>query len=159
MARYGSIALLMLVLLTVWPSRASADLTAFAGVSSTPSGRSAKGVAIGLGLIIVGFEFEYSKITEDETQAAAGLTTGMGNIMVMTPTVKLQLYATTGGGVYRETFREFTTTNFATNLGGGAKIGLAGPIRLRIDYRVFSLNGSPLLKRYQRMYGGLSLSF
>ena len=159
MARYSALALLVLTLLAASPAPALADLTAFAGVSSTPSSRSAKGVAIGIGLVIVGFEFEYSKIAEDETQAAAGLTTGMGNIVLMTPTVKLQLYATTGGGLYRETVRDFTTTNFATNIGGGAKIGLAGPIRLRIDYRVFSLNGSPVLKRYQRIYGGVSLSF
>jgi hypothetical protein len=159
MARYGSIAMLLVLVLTITPAPAEADVTGFLGVSSTPSGRSAKGIAIGIGLIIVGFEFEYSNIAQDESQAAAGLTTGMGNIQVMTPTVKLQLYATTGGGLYRETYRDITTTNFATNIGGGVKIGLAGPIRLRIDYRVVNLNGNPTLKRYQRVYGGLSLSF
>jgi hypothetical protein len=159
MARKCSIALLMMLLLMASPRPAAADVTGFLGVSSTPSGRSAKGIAIGIGLIIVGFEFEYSKISEDESQAAAGLTTGMGNLQVMTPTTKLQLYATTGGGLYRETYRDVTTTNFATNIGGGVKIGLAGPVRLRIDYRIFNLNGNPTLKRYQRVYGGLSLSF
>ena len=159
MSRYGALAALVVLLLTLAPAPAAADVTGFLGVSSTPSGRSAKGIAIGIGLVIVGFEFEYSKISEDETTAAAGLTTGMANIQVMTPTIKLQLYATTGGGLYRETYRDVNTTSFATNIGGGVKIGLAGPVRLRIDYRVFNLNGNPTLRRYQRVYGGLSLSF
>lgn len=147
------------LMVSLTPTPALADVTGFLGASSTPSSRSAKGIAIGIGLIIFGFEFEYASIAEDESQAAAGLTTGMGNIMVMTPTFKVQLYATTGAGLYRETYRDLRTTHFATNLGGGAKIGLAGPIRVRIDYRVFSLSGAPTLARYQRVYGGLSLSF
>ena len=107
----------------------------------------------------MGFEFEYAKIVEDETTAAPELTTGMGNLMVMTPSHKVQLYATTGGGLFHERYRDFTTTNFGANVGGGVKIALAGPIRLRIDYRVFSLNGTPITKHVQRFYGGLSLSF
>jgi hypothetical protein len=39
------------------------------------------------------------------------------------------------------------------------KIGLAGPIRLRLDYRVFNLNGNPLYNHVQRFYGGLSIAF
>ena len=39
------------------------------------------------------------------------------------------------------------------------KLALAGPLRLRLDYRVFRLNGNPLFKKVQRFYGGLSLSF
>lgn len=159
MKRFAQISLLTVATLGVYAAPALADVTAFWGVSSTPSSRSAKGISIGLGLIIVGFEFEYGTITEDEAKGAPGLTTGIGNIVVMTPTTKIQLYGTTGGGLFRERYRTFTTTNFVTNIGGGAKIALAGPFKLRLDYRVFSLNGTPITKRVQRFYGGLSLSF
>jgi hypothetical protein len=159
MKRYALIAAWMLLALLVRPALAAADLTAFWGVSPTPASRTAKGVAIGLGLLVVGFEFEYGRIVEDETQAAPELTTGMGNLMVMTPTFKIQLYGTAGGGLYHERFRDYTNTSFGTNVGGGVKIALAGPIRLRVDYRVFSLNGTPILNRVHRVYGGLSLSF
>ena len=141
------------------PRPAAADVTAFWGVSPTPSSRSAKGVAIGLGLLVVGFEFEYAQISEDEVQGAPSLTTGMGNIVVMTPTFKIQLYGTTGGGLFHEQWRDFSTTSFGTNVGGGVKFALAGPVRVRVDYRVFKLNGTPIVSRVQRIYGGLSLSF
>jgi len=145
--------------LTMRPAPAFADLTGFLGFSSTPESRSAKGVALGVSLIIVGFEFEYSKITEDQLKGAPGLTTGSGNILFMTPTSKLQIYGTTGGGVFHETYRTVGTTQLATNIGGGAKIGFAGPIRLRLDYRIFHLNGLPVEKRVQRFYAGLAISF
>jgi hypothetical protein len=159
MQRYGLIASLALVLLTVRPAPAAADLTAFWGVSTSPSTRSAKGVSIGVGLVIVGFEFEYAKTAEDEREAAPELTTSMGNLVLMTPGSGLQLYLTTGGGMYHESLREFTHTSFGTNVGGGAKLSLFGPIRLRLDYRVFSLNGTPLVDRVHRFYGGINLAF
>ena len=141
------------------PSPAFADLTAFFGASPTPASRSARGLAIGVGLIVVGFEFEYGKLTQDDAKGAPGLTTGVGNLMVMTPTYKVQLYGTTGGGIFHEIYRTRGTTSVATNVGGGVKLALAGPIRLRLDYRIFHLSGDPLYKRVQRFYGGLSLSF
>jgi hypothetical protein len=152
-------AALVMAVLGLWPRQASADVTVFLGTSPSPSTRSAKGVSIGLGLLIVGFEFEYAKISEDEPEAAPELTTGMGNIVVMTPTFKIQLYGTTGGGIFHERYRDFTTTNFGTNVGGGIKFALAGPIRLRVDYRIFNLNGTPIVSHVQRVYAGLSLSF
>ena len=45
------------------------------------------------------------------------------------------------------------------NFGGGVKISIAGPFRARIDYRVFTLRGSPLESRPQRIYFGLNLAF
>jgi len=151
--------LLALAILTWRPAPAAADVTVFLGASPTPSSRMAKGVSIGIGLLVVGFEFEYSKLSEDEREAAPSLTTGMGNLVVMTPTSKLQLYGTTGGGVYHERLRDFSTTHVGTNIGGGVKIGLAGPVRLRLDYRIFKLNGTPIIDRVHRFYGGLSLGF
>ncbi len=159
MRRPLAVALLASSLVTILPATAAADVTAFLGAATTPTTRSGKGIAIGIGLIVVGFEFEYAKITEDQTTAAPALTTGMGNLVLMTPTHKLQFYATTGGGIYRERLADYTNTHVATNLGGGAKVALFGPVRLRVDYRVFRLNGTPLYKHVKRMYAGLSLSF
>jgi len=159
MKRSLVILLFTVSLLALRPAPAAADLTGFIGFSPTPDTRSAKGVAIGVSLIVVGFEFEYSHIVEDQAKGTQGLTTGMGNLMVMTPTYKLQLYGTTGGGLFHESYRSTGTTSFGTNIGGGAKLALAGPIRLRLDYRVFNLNGNPLYKRVQRFYGGISVAF
>jgi hypothetical protein len=39
------------------------------------------------------------------------------------------------------------------------KVRLAGPVRLRLDYRVFNLRGSPRYSTPQRFYAGLNLSF
>ena len=50
-------------------------------------------------------------------------------------------------------------TNFGTNIGGGAKITLVGPLRLRIDYRIFNLRGTPRQAHPQRLYAGLNLKF
>jgi hypothetical protein len=158
MKRIGP-ALLALAFLAAVPAPAAADLTGFLGVSPSPASRPARGVSISVGLLIVGFEFEYAKISENEREAAPALTTGMGNLIVVTPTTKVQLYGTAGGGIFRERLRDFATTNVGTNIGGGAKIALAGPIKLRLDYRVFKLNGTPIVDRVQRFYTGLSLGF
>jgi hypothetical protein len=45
------------------------------------------------------------------------------------------------------------------NLGGGAKIRIKGPLRVRLDYRIFKLNGSPLYSPYHRFYAGANLAF
>jgi hypothetical protein len=146
-------------MLLALPRNAAADLTAFYGFSPTPDTRSTRGLAIGISLVIIGFEFEYGNTVEDESTASPGLTTGMGNVMIMTPTFKVQLYGTTGGGMYHESYRDRGTTSFGTNIGGGVKFALFGPIRARIDYRIFNLTGDPLFNHVQRFYGGVSLSF
>jgi hypothetical protein len=49
---------------------------------------------------------------------------------------------------------------FGTNVGGGAKIELIGPLRLRVDYRVFNLSGGDLVDSTpQRIYVGANLAF
>ena len=159
MKRVVVLAAVTLAALVVRPAPAFADLTGFLGFSTTPESRSAKGVAIGVSLIVVGFEFEYSKITEEQVTGAPGLATGSGNVLFMTPTSKIQLYGTTGAGLFHETYRSVGTTQVATNVGGGAKLAFLGPIRLRLDYRIFHLNGTPVEKRVQRFYAGLNIAF
>ena len=152
---------LLLVLLV--PSTAAADLTAFIGVNPTPSNRAVRGLAGGVGLLIVGFEFEYANTSEDLEEAAPGLRTFMVNGLVQTPfpIAGMQFYATAGGGVFRESIDDdlLEETNVGINVGGGVKVSLLGPLRLRLDYRVFTLRGQVLHDRPQRFYAGLNLKF
>jgi opacity protein-like surface antigen len=158
MKRIATITLLTLAALTLRPRTASADATAFVGFSPTLTSRSATGFSVGVSLLIVGFEFEYSHINESPTKNVPGMGSGMFNVSVQTPT-RTQLYLTAGGGVYRESLNADTHTNVGLNVGGGVKIPLAGPVRVRIDYRVFNLNGSTTGKSVQRFYGGVNIAF
>jgi hypothetical protein len=158
MRRIASILLVTLVAVAVTPALAHADFTTFLGVSTTPSSRSAKGFAVGVSLVVIGFEFEYAGVSEKPLSGAPSVRTGMLNGLVQTPT-KTQLYLTAGGGFFRERLGNDSETSFGTNLGGGIKFSLAGPIRLRVDYRVFSFRGNPLYPNPQRIYGGLNIAF
>ena len=127
-------------------------------------------MAIGTGLLIVGFEFEYSSTDEDLTappgvdNVAPAIKTFMFNGLLQTPVpiARMQFYGTLGGGVYHETLSiapNADQTNFGTNVGGGAKITLVGPLRLRVDYRVYSFRGTPRHTNAQRIYAGINLKF
>jgi hypothetical protein len=143
------------------PATAAADVTAFLGVNPTPSSRVVRGISAGVTLLIVGFEFEYANTSEDLTELAPGLRTFMFNGLVQTPfpVAGLQFYGTAGAGGYRETLAETSETHVGINVGGGVKVTLAGPLSLRLDYRVFTLQGEPRHKRPQRFYAGLNLKF
>ena len=140
------------------PDRAAADVTAFLGFSPTPTTHSTRGFAFGLNLLIVGFELEYANTAERLAEGAPGLHTGMINGLLQTPT-RTQFYLTGGAGVYRERLGPASETHVGTNIGGGVKMGLIGPLRLRLDYRVFSLRGSPIQGTPQRFYAGANLAF
>jgi hypothetical protein len=150
------------LLLAVAPvSTAFADLTGFIGTTTTPANRATKGFAIGVGLLVVGFEFEYSSASEDVLGNAPSLRTGMGNVLLQTPgpIMGLQPYFTTGGGMYRERRGTMQETQLGVNTGGGVKISLMGPVKARLDYRIFKLRGAPLHPIVHRLYAGLNLSF
>lgn len=159
--RRALVVLLGVVIFLAIPRTAAADITAFIGVSPTPENRMARGFAVGFGLLIIGFEFEYSTLTEDETARSPSLRTGSGNVLLQTPIEisGVSLYGTLGGGLYRERLFDTQETSFTSNFGGGAKIRLAGPLRMRVDYRVFHLQGDPLNSTYHRFYVGANLSF
>jgi opacity protein-like surface antigen len=172
-------------------STAHADITAFLGASRVRSApevvafeepdrefRTAKGLAVGFGLVIVGFEFEWADTGGSDTCSAGGLSaslcapslmTGMGNVLLQTPRglTPVQVYGTIGAGVYREHWElsdgsELPDRNeygVGTNLGGGVKIDLVGPLRLRVDYRVFKLANDAYDDTPQRFYVGANLSF
>jgi hypothetical protein len=150
-----------LVALLAVPRAASADITGFLGFSPSVGTRAAKGVAVSGGFTVVGFEFEYSDISESADKRAPGLRTGMANVFIQTPVelAGFRFYATAGGGFYAEDLGVASERNVAVNAGGGFKRTLAGPLRLRVDYRIFKLSGSPLNDQYHRLYAGVSLSF
>ena len=148
------------------PSTAAADVTGFIGINATPTTakRMVKGGAIGTGLVIVGFEAEYADTKEDLVLNAPRLRTFMFNGLAQTPIpiAGMQFYATAGGGLFRESMStepDGNETNVGINVGGGAKISIAGPLRLRLDYRVFTLRGSPRHPNVQRFYAGINLKF
>jgi hypothetical protein len=148
-------ALLVLAL----PAPAFADITAFLGILNKPESRPTRGFAAGIGLLVVAFEFEYSNAAEDLEKARPSLTTGMGNVIVQTPFSKLQFYGTAGAGAYRERLGDVQETNVGTNIGGGVKFTLLGPLRARVDYRIFNFRGEPLHPTVQRFYAGANLKF
>ena len=152
------------LLFTAAPARA--DLTGFIGTTTTPTARTAGGFSAGTGFVIVAFEFEYSATQEDLSSAniAPALKTYMFNGLLQTPVpiARTQFYATAGAGAYHETLSTQplnNQTNIGTNIGGGGKINLIGPLRLRLDYRVFTLHGSPRHTPVQRLYAGINLKF
>ena len=150
-----------LLALCLAPDVASADATAFIGRNSAGEDRSVvRGFALSVSLLVVGFEFEYASTSEDATLLTPSLRTTSGNVFAQTFGLPgVQLYATTGVGMYRERLGTDQETAFVLNNGGGAKINIAGPIRARVDYRIFNLRGNPRHKTVQRIYAGVNLRF
>jgi len=142
-------------------SPAFADVTGFIGTNTVPENRRVQGFAAGAGLLIVALEFEYANTPDDLEADAPSLRTGGGNVLLQTPLpiFGIQPYVTTGAGVYRERLGSHVQTGFALNSGAGAKITLVGPLRLRIDYRVFRLGSGALHSPAHRVYAGLNLAF
>jgi len=157
LARY----LLMTAAVLTLASPAYADLTAFVGMTSTPTMRGVKGFAFGSGFLVVAFEFEYSDTSEDLLEGAPSLRTGMGNVLLQTPVPirRFQPYFTTGAGGFHERQGTATETSIGINSGGGVKISLRGPLRARVDYRVFKLRGEPAYSTVHRVYAGINLKF
>jgi hypothetical protein len=142
---------------------ARADGTLFLGANTTPESRRVQGFSLGFGLLVVGVEFEYANTpqSDEPVPAAPSLKTGSGNVLLQTPFAiyGFQPYFTFGAGYYSESLGARDDSGFAPNTGGGVKISLAGPLRLRVDYRVFKLGDSALYSPVHRLYAGLNLKF
>ena len=149
------------MLLAILAAPARADVTAFIGANTTPANRQVRGAALGFGVLIVGVELEYASTTDDLVANAPSLKTGMGNVVLQTPIAffGVQPYFTTGGGIYREELGLRQDTGLGFNTGGGVKVTLLGPLRLRVDYRVFKLGSDALYGTAHRFYAGLNLKF
>jgi len=154
-------ATLGLLLLIVTAAPASADVTLFLGANTTPTNRPTRGGAVGAGLLVAAFEFEYSSTDEDMKTGAPSLKIGSANGLLQTPIAffGFQPYVTAGAGLYRERLGTASETGFVSNVGGGLKIRLAGPLRLRVDYRTLKLGEGARYTLSHRVYAGLNLKF
>jgi opacity protein-like surface antigen len=152
---------LAILMTALGSTHAFADITGFIGTNTTPENRRVTGFAFGGGLLIFGFEFEYGSSPESAEDLAPSLRTGMGNVLLQTPFAifGFQPYFTTGGGVYHESIDARSQTGFGLNTGGGVKISLAGPVRVRLDYRIFNLGDEAFESPAHRFYAGLNLKF
>lgn len=152
------------MLIVAGAAPAWADATGFIGANTTPENRRVQGFAIGTGLLLLGFEFEYASTPASDNalgDVAPSLKTGSGNVLLQAPFAILgfQPYVTAGAGLYKETLGAHEHTAFAPNTGAGVKISLIGPLRLRVDYRVFKLGDGALYSPAHRIYAGLNLKF
>src|SRR5438128_10313789 len=97
--------LLLFVLAFGVSAPARADITGFLGANTTPANRQTRGLAVGAGLLIVGFELEYAFTPDDPAATAPSLKTGMGNLLLQTPfpIFGFQPYVTSGAGIFNET--------------------------------------------------------
>ncbi len=162
MARLRAHAVALLAVWLIIPATpARADVTAFIGSMVTPWSARTTGVAVGMTVIVVGVEFEYAASPEDASTLTPGLTTGSLNVLVQAPFAvkRVVVYGTAGAGLYRQQLGAAEKTGTEINVGGGVKIGLAGPLRLRLDYRILTLRDAPVVGRPQRFYAGLNLAF
>jgi hypothetical protein len=159
--RFAGVAALALVLVSITPAPASADATLFFGKTlSSPNHRTVRGFAVGASMLVVGFELEIANIREDPTLHEPSLRTTSATVFAQTFNIAgIQLYIGTGAGYYRERLGADEATGLVFNNGGGVKVKLAGPLRVRVDYRIFNLRGNPQRSKIQRVYGGLNLAF
>lgn len=157
-ARATVLTLLFVFLLA---TRAAADATLFLGTNTTPENRKTQGFAVGAGLLLLGFEFEYANTSDDLESVAPALKTYSGNVLLQTPFTiyGFQPYFTTGVGYYREALETREDSGFGFNTGGGVKVNLIGPLRVRVDYRAFRLGDDALYSPAHRLYAGVNLKF
>jgi hypothetical protein len=153
-------AVLVLVLLLAASSPARADLTVFAGLQSAPAIRPTTGIGLGFGLLVLGWEVEVARVSERLEDQAPSISSGTGSVYVQNPIPisGVQFYAIAGAGIYRERLDAYQQTDVHVALGGGAKISLAGPLKLRLDYRIFKLRDARS-SNPQRLSAGLTLAF
>ncbi len=161
MKRATILASLVAILLTLAPRGAAADVTGFYGLTVSPWSRAGKGFAVGVKVIAIGMEFEYSTSAEDKEGKKPGLTTYSVNALVQTPiSIKgVRLYGTVGGGVYHMLSGADDKFGMGLNFGGGVRVSVVGPVNLRVDYRIFSLLSPPIDGKPQRLYAGVNLDF
>lgn len=153
---------MLLILPTALAGTAYADLTAFGGTHRATASPWTLGVSLGLSLRLTGIEFEYARTPADAAAGTASLETGMASLLFHTPLDRLgplQFYGAVGAGVYRERLAGWENRSAGVNAGGGVTITIAEPLRLRLDYRRFTLRGARHRRSPERVYAGVTLAF
>ena len=161
MRSFSAAAVLAAALALAAPGQASAaSFGAFIGFSPTGSFRVADGFSFTGHLALIGIELEYGHLGQDSGSHTPGATTAMANLQIATPG-HFQVYVTGGAGLSHENLDAQHQWGGVLNLGGGIKSKIAGPIHLRIDYRVLMFYGtiSGTSARQQRVYGGIEIGF
>ena len=140
--------------------RGRCDRCSSAPTRRRPTARS-RGFALGVGLLIVAFEFEYATHVgrPNAGRAVAQDRDGQRAAADALRDLRLPAVRDRRRGLYRERLGAHTETSVAPNTGGGVKVSLAGPLRLRVDYRVFKLGSGALYSPAHRVYAGLNLKF
>jgi hypothetical protein len=142
------------------------NATAFAGAAMTPDPHVAIGIAVGVRPrpTPVSLEFEYSRSGSDPAERVPAIVTFSGNWLLQFPAQpsRYEFYGTLGVGVYVLSLdSKGSEPDSVWNFGGGAKITLAGPLKLRVDYRAFRL--APIPGEYHsnehRLYLGIVAGF
>ena len=158
--------LVLTLLLALAPvASAFADVTAFIGATTTPANRAAKGVALGFGVLVLGFEFEYLDHERGAARRRAVAAHRHGQRAAADAGADPRAAAVLHDRRWRlprAARRRIRETHIGLNTGGGVKISLLGPIRARLDYRVFKLQGDaaaldrapPLRGREPRVLAG-----
>ena len=134
--------------LMVCPRSAHADVTAFVG-GMTPAGmRQVIGGSAGRFLSpSVGVELEVARAVWGDTRSRRRVDVFTVNYLIQTPTRRRrpQLYGSLGFGIYGETTSDGRGSGEVGvgSMGAGVKVRLAGPLRIRLEYRLFRL-GDPV---------------
>jgi opacity protein-like surface antigen len=142
-------------------AEAGIDLTGFLGTTVNSPHRPMRGLSVGVSVLAVGFEFEYFSSSENIAESRPSLRGGMFSGMVQTPFAVggITLYGSVGAGVIRQGLAGVNDTGFGIGIGGGVKVNLAGPLRLRVDYRRIKQQGNDHPDPMHRLYAGLTVAF
>jgi hypothetical protein len=145
------------------PPDSPVSITAFGGVAMAFGPHPATGVAIALKPHPgpVSLEFEYLRSRPDPFASGSGIASLAGNILVQPSwqRSRFQYYGTLGVGFYSLVRDYQGSTDSARNIGGGAKVTLAGPWKLRMDYRAFLLARTGGAQLAHRFYVGVVAGF
>ena len=167
MRRLLSRAAWLVALVIMNPLSARADGTVLVGLTSVDALRPSFGFSFGYRPSAVGVEVEYLS-TFPGDYSAGGI---FASVIVQPVTISnVQIFAVGGVGVWGEGFAGGKRTGVlnAGNVGGGVLVALAGPVRLRLDYRLFLLGEvseaevgaiAPSRKHPQRIAAGLHFAF
>ena len=129
----------LLVLASATP--AYSDGTLFFGGITAGAVRPTADVAIGVVRSVGGFELDYAQTTGAGTLARHSIGTFGVNLVLQTPPRAngLQFLGFVGFGLYGETTGiggPGSGEVLYKTIGGGTKVPLAGPLKVRLDYRV-----------------------